>query len=468
MLTLQAAPTRKSNLDDRMTEHCPQNIPYTDRRGIKLLDVADGKYTMEEFVGQMTDEELCTIVCGEGMNSPKVTPGTGGAFGGVTDSLVELGIPVCCVTDGPSGIRIGNNLKSTSLPNGYVFASAFDDELTESIFELLGIEMFAYNIDALLGPGMNIHRHPLCGRNFEYFSEDPLLSGKTAAAMTRGVAKSGCSTTLKHFCCNNQEFSRFDCNAIVSERALREIYLKGFEIAVKEGGASAVMTSYNPVNGYWSASNYDLTTTVLRGEWKFDGFVMTDWWAKCNCKGEEATKENLKAMVKAQNDIYMVCESVTEKPHNLQEGLKEGYITRGELQRCAINLLKYIIKSPTFAKLVEGSYSMPQCEKVDASEMSTVAELKQIESGETYSCEVQKAGEYILTFEVISHSEALAQNAIILEINEEGQIELSVEGTSGQTKIIKRKAKFVKGKNIMKFDFQPVIEIKRLLIRTEK
>ena len=243
----------------------------------------------------MNDNDLAAIVCGEGMNSPKVTIGTGGAFGGVTDSLLDLGIPVCCVTDGPSGIRIGGDLKSTSLPNGYVFASSFDDDLTEQIFELEGIELFAYNIDALLGPGMNIHRHPLCGRNFEYFSEDPLLSGKIAAAQSRGITKSGCTTTIKHFSCNNQEFKRSYCNAVVSERALREIYLKGYEIAVKEGNATAIMTSYNPINGYWSASNYDLTTTVLRDEWGYKGFVMTDWWARCNCKGEEGTKENLKA-----------------------------------------------------------------------------------------------------------------------------------------------------------------------------
>ncbi len=463
--TLQSAPMRRSDLDERIAERRPKEIPFTGYQGIQLVDVADGKRTMEAFIAQMTDEDLCAIVCGEGMNSPKVTPGTGGAFGGVTDSLLDLGIPVCCVTDGPSGIRIGDDLKSTSLPNGYVFASAFDDALTEAIFELEGMELFGYNIDAILGPGMNIHRHPLCGRNFEYFSEDPLLSGKTAAAMTRGVARSGCSTTIKHFCCNNQEYARFDCNAVVSERALREIYLRGFEIAVKEGGATAVMTTYNPVNGYWNASNYDLTTTVLRKEWEFDGFVMTDWWARCNCKGEEGTGENLKAMVRAQNDVYMVCDSAAEKSHNLYEGLKEGYISRGDLQRSAANLLGYIINSPTFAKFVDGGCVKPEYENYDESGMETAVEIKQSVSGCAYACTLPKEGDYLLILEVVSRMDALAQTAMGLAIGENVRIGLSVEGTDGQTKVIKRKVRLGKTENTIIFDFPAEIEVDRLALK---
>ena len=350
------APMRKFDLDSRIKERRETEIAFSGDKGIKLFDVFEGRNTLDEFVAQMTDKDLFAIVCGEGMNSPKVTEGTGAAFGGVTDSLVALGIPVCCVSDGPSGIRIGGDYKTTSLPNGYVFASSFDEELTERIFELLGVELFAHNIDGLLGPGMNIHRHPLCGRNFEYFSEDPLLSGKIAAAQTRGIAKSGCTTTIKHFCCNNQEFGRSGCDSVVSERTLREIYLKGFEIAVKEGGATALMTAYNSVNGYLTASNYDLTETVLRKEWGYKGFVMSDWWARCNCRGEEGTVENLKAMVRAHNDVFMVCESAENKVHNLSEGLKEGYVTRADLQYCAKNLLSYILNTPTFAKYVDNGF----------------------------------------------------------------------------------------------------------------
>lgn len=347
------APTRVFDLDKRIEERRNQPIPLSGDKGIKLVDVANGKDHLDDFIAQLSIKDLSNLVCGEGMNSPKVTAGTGGAFGGVTKELSYFGIPVCCVSDGPSGIRIGNDWKSTLLPNGYVFASSFDDDLTERIFELEAVELYNYNIDALLGPGMNIHRHPLCGRNFEYFSEDPLLSGKIAAAQTRGLSATGCSTTLKHFCCNNQEFDRTDLDVTVSERALREIYLKGFEIAVKEGNATAVMTSYNSVNGYWGASDHDLTTTVLRNEWGFDGFVMSDWWARSNCKGGKGTQENLKAMVRAHNDIYMVCENAENKVHNIEEGLDEGYITISDLQYCAKNLLKYILNSPTFHKFVE-------------------------------------------------------------------------------------------------------------------
>lgn len=359
VLDMVDTPLGKFDLDKRIAERRPQDILFTGDVGIKLIDVAEGKNSLREFIAQLADEDLMCLVLGEGVNSPKVTVDTCAAFGGVTDSLFNLGIPVCCATDGPSGIRIGGDYKSTSLPNGYVFASSFDDDLAEEIFELEGIELFAYNIDTLLGPGINVHRHPLCGRNFEYFSEDPVLSGKMAAAQSRGVAKSGCTATIKHFACNNQEYSRASCNVVVSERALREIYFKGFEIAINEGDVSAVMTSYNPVNGYWNASNYDLATTVLRNEWGFKGFIMTDWCAKCNCKGEEGNTENLKALIRAHNDIYMVCESAVEKRHNIKEGLQEGYITRGDLQYCAENILNYILKSPTFQKFVDRGFKSP-------------------------------------------------------------------------------------------------------------
>lgn len=154
---------------------------------------------------------------------------------------------------------------------------------------------------------MNIHRNPLNGRNFEYFSEDPLLTGKMAGGAASGHAQIQCDGTIKHFACNNQETNRHGVEAVVSERALREIYLKGFEIAVKEGGAYSIMTSYNPVNGYWTASNYDLLTTILRGEWGYTGIVMTDWWAKGNfLPGEKGELINTAAKARAQNDLNMV------------------------------------------------------------------------------------------------------------------------------------------------------------------
>lgn len=460
---LEDTPLRETDLDTRIFNRREKEIPFTGDKGIKLLDVADGRNTIDEFVAQLTDQDLANIVCGEGMNSPKVTPGTGAAFGGVTDSLLNLGIPVCCVTDGPSGLRLGNDYLSTSLPNGYVFASSFDTDLTEEIFKLEGVELFRYNIDALLGPGMNIHRHPLCGRNFEYFSEDPLLSGKIAAAQTRGMAVSGCSTTIKHFCGNNQELARHSTNDVVSQRALREIYLKGFEIAVKEGGAKAIMTSYNLVNGYQSASNYDLTTTVLRNEWGYKGFVMTDWWARCNCKGEAGNINNLKALVRAQNDIYMVCESAENKPHNILAGLSEGYIVRSDLQRCAKNLLRYIMTSPTFAKFVDGGCIIPDFGKISDENMETVFVVENLKSGDGF--ESVYGGDNVYVFELVSNAERLAQSSVDLKIDGKFNISLSVEGTNGTVITVKRKLKINEGSHNLSITFPPAVEIKKLTIK---
>lgn len=455
-------PLRKFDLDERINDRRPYDLPFTSDKGIKLIDVAGDKNTMDEFIAQLTDADLAAIVCGEGMGSPKVTVGTGGAFGGVTDPLLDFGIPVCCVTDGPSGIRIGGDLKSTSLPNGYVFASSFDNKLIENIFELEGMELFAYNIDALLGPGMNIHRHPLCGRNFEYFSEDPVLSGKTAAAQIRGIARSGCTTTIKHFICNNQEYGRYSCNATVSERALREIYLKGFEIAVKEGGATAVMTSYNPVNGYWNASNYDLTETVLRREWGFDGIVMTDWWARCNCKDESGNIDNLKAMIRAHNDLYMVCDSAEEKPHNIFDGLKEGYITRGDLQYCARNILRYILKSPTFKKFVDGGCIKPNFGNIDETVLETVSTIENIVSDREYKLDYSKDKKCIFVYETECTGNTLAQYPITLSVGERQSFSLSVSG-NGYKKIL-RSYKIEKEDSTFVFKFPNNIIIKRFSI----
>ena len=180
--------------------------------------------------------------------------------------------------------------------------------MMEELYVMEGKELVANEVDTLLGPGINIHRYPLNGRNFEYFSEDPYVTGCFAAAVTRGIKKGGSFATVKHFAANNQETARHTVDSVVSERALREIYLKGFEIAVKEGEASSIMTSYNPINGHWTSSNYDLNTTILRGEWGYEGIVMTDWWASVNdvVKGGKQDHHALSSMVRSQNDLYMV------------------------------------------------------------------------------------------------------------------------------------------------------------------
>ncbi len=265
-LTYERVPMRTYDPVQRIVENRPGCKPYTGDVGLKLRHVKSGECEMADFLAQLTDADLATMVRGEGMGSRKVQVYTTAIFGGVTDELKHFGISITTNSDGPSGIRSDWEEKMTLMPNGTLLASTFDDEAVEDLFVYEGVELYTHELDALLGPGMNLHRHPCNGRNFEYFSEDPLLTGKIAAAESRGFSASGTYGTLKHFAANSQEANRFGCDAVMSERAAREIYLRGFEIAVTEGGAKAIMTSYNPINGIQSASNYDLTTTILRGE----------------------------------------------------------------------------------------------------------------------------------------------------------------------------------------------------------
>lgn len=320
----------------------PAGIPQTGDRGIRLADVVNGKNTLEEFTAQLTDYDLSCIIRGEGMGSPKVTAGTAAAFGGVSDTLTALGIPCACCDDGPSGMRLDCGTKAFSLPNGTLLASTFDRPLMTELFTFMGLEMHTNQVDCLLGPGMNIHRHPLNGRNFEYFSEDPYLTGEMASAELAGLHSTGAEGTIKHFCGNNRETRRHFLDSVISERALREIYLRGFENAVKKGGAKSVMTTYGQVNGVWTAGNYDLVTGILRDDWGFDGFTMTDWWANINRRGKAPDKSDFAAMAMAQNDVYMVTADGAACNDNTLDSLKSGELTRGELQRNAMNILRFL------------------------------------------------------------------------------------------------------------------------------
>lgn len=344
----EPAPSATEDMRSRLENNRGREIPFTGDQGYRLSDVLDGKVTMDAFVAQLTDEDLICLFRGEGMCSPKVTPGTAAAFGGLTERLKSFGIPAACCADGPSGIRMDCGTKAFSLPNGTALGCTFDEKLNEELFGMTGRELRLNKIDTLLGPGMNIHRSPLNGRNFEYISEDPLVTGRIAAAQLRGLNASGTTGTVKHYCANNQEYSRRFAEAVVSERALREIYLKGFEIAVKEGNARSVMTTYGPVNGLWTAGNYDLCTTVLRKEWGFDGIVMTDWWAEANYRGKASEKTAKAPMAAAQNDLYMCVSDSEGNPEDddMQEKLQEGWLTRFDLQRNAKNILGFILKSP--------------------------------------------------------------------------------------------------------------------------
>ena len=344
-IVYKEVPKRKFGPYDRMEK--PEEIPYTGDKGYKLADVYHKKISMDEFIAQLSDDDLIMMFRGEGMCSPKVTAGTASAFGGLTDSLRAFGIPAACTTDGPSGLRMDCGTKAFSLPNGTLIGCTFDLDLTRELYEMTGRELRLNRVDSLLGPGLNIHRNPLNGRNFEYISEDPLLTGKMGAAQILGLNVAGSTGTIKHFATNNQEAKRREVEAVVSVRALREIYLKGFEITVKEGHAKSVMTTYGPINGMWTAASYDLNTIILREDWGFEGIVMTDWWAAANDEGVRSDIRNRAPMVEAQNDLYMVTPDCQDQAQdNVKESLADGRITRGQLQRNARNILTFILQSP--------------------------------------------------------------------------------------------------------------------------
>ncbi|MBR1593063.1 MAG: glycoside hydrolase family 3 protein [Ruminococcus sp.] len=347
----EEVPLNEVNESERRLSNLPDEIPYTGDRGIKLYDVLNNKNSMEEFIAQLSDNDLACIIRGEGMGSPRVTAGTASAFGGVTDRLNELGIPAACCSDGPSGMRLDCGTKAFSLPNGTMLASTFNKELIEKLFSFVGLEMCANKVDCLLGPGINIHRHPLNGRNFEYFSEDPFLTGMMTAAELKGLQSAGVTGTIKHFCGNNQETNRHFLDSAVSERALREIYLKPFEIAVRDGGANSIMTTYGSLNGLWTAGNYDLNTTVLRNEWGFKGFTMTDWWANINRRSCQPDKTDFAAMAAAQNDVYMVCADGDENNDNTLASLSDNSLRRCELQRNAANICRFLLHTNAMKRM---------------------------------------------------------------------------------------------------------------------
>lgn len=338
----------KPYLRERILKNLPKEQGHI-VHNFNFSQVRNGEISVEKFVSSLTNQELEALTRGEGgMDSSYGVAGNAGAFGGIIPKLNEKGVPAIITTDGPAGIRIR---KYTSLiPCGTALASTFNTKLVEELATEMGKELRNAASNVLLAPGMNIHRNVLCGRNFEYFSEDPLLTGKMASAYVKGIQSSGGSACPKHFACNNQEAHRTINDSIVSQRALREIYLKGFEICVKEAKPLNIMTSYNKINGVWSHYNYDLVTIVLRNEWGFDGSVMTDWWMKHSQSHEFPNLRDNAYRVRSQVDVYMPGSfKRTEKKYKADNslletvGLKNG-ITRGELERSAINVLNMILK----------------------------------------------------------------------------------------------------------------------------
>jgi len=438
-------PTRNYDLNERIAKQRPTDIPYSNDLGYKLQDVVENKVSMDQFIAQFSDEDLACIVRGEGMSSPKVTAGTASAFGGVTASLLGFGLPIACCADGPSGLRMDCGTIATSLPNGTLVACTWNTEMIEEMFQMEGRELTKNKVDFLLGPGINIHRNPLNGRNFEYFSEDPYLTGIMAVAQINGMQSVGSSGTLKHFTANNQETARHDIDCIISERALREIYLKGYEMAVKQANARSIMTSYSAVNGIWAASNFDLNTTILRNQWGFDGFVMTDWWAKLNDEGETATIRNTKAMVRAQNDVYMVVENAQHNStkDNTIESLANGTLTRGELQRCAKNICNVLIQSEAFARLLRGEVTVEKGLLVSTQTFNNIIKLEEhteismdgVEtsagSEKTFEFDVVSGGEYTLSFTIRSNLNPLAQLPLNILVNDQFAATFVFNGTDG-------------------------------------
>ena len=332
----EVVPDRKIIRQEYPCEYVCEYNPPKDEEDIKLLmDVYEGKISLDEFLTQLSDEELMTLLSGH--------PNTGVADTRGMGNLMKFGVPNVMTCDGPAGVHLCarrriatwgkttaqlQGVTSTAFPVATALACSWDVDLLEEIGKAGALEAKENNLQMWLTPALNIHRSPLCGRNFEYYSEDPYISGKMAAAMVRGIQSQNIVATPKHFACNNKETNRGWADSILSERALREIYLKGFEICIKESKPKLLMTAYNKVNGLFASENAEMLTGILRGEWGYEGMITTDWW-----NNAEHYKE-----VKAGNDIRM-----PDLQGQLKEPYEKGLVTRNEMAACAKRVLKTIL-----------------------------------------------------------------------------------------------------------------------------
>jgi len=306
---------------------------------------------IDKIVAAMSLEEKAALVVGVGMDNgeeglsatigaqAELVPGAAGS----THSIERLGIPATVLADGPAGLRINptregdeNTYYCTHFPIGTLLASTWNQELVEEVGKSIGNEVLEYGADVLLAPAENIHRNPLNGRNFEYYSEDPVVAGKTAAAYVRGVQSNGVGTSVKHFAFNNQETNRTGNNAIIPTRAIREIYLKPFEITVKESDPWTIMTSYNKINGTYTSEEEELVETILRGDWGYKGMVMTDWYG-----GKDAA-----AQMHAGND--MLQPGRPSQYHQIIDDVNAGTLDVADLDRNVRRILEYIVRTPRF------------------------------------------------------------------------------------------------------------------------
>jgi beta-glucosidase len=315
-----------------------------------------GADPLPQVIAALTPEEKIDLVVGVGMSlaglplPPEMQGPADGPMGprvpgagGVTRAVPRLGIPSIVLADGPAGLRISprregetRSYHATAFPVATLLASSWDTTLVERVGAAMGAEARDYGIDVLLAPALNIHRNPLGGRGFEYYSEDPVISGRMAAAAIRGIQSTGVAATPKHFVANEHEWNRYTIDVQVAERPLREIYLRAFEIAVREGRPQALMTSYNRLNGLYTSQSPKLLDGVLRGGWGFDGLVMTDWFA-----GDDPV-----AQLRAGNDLLMPGTGVQQRM--LREALARGTLKSAELDRHVAQILMLVLRSPTF------------------------------------------------------------------------------------------------------------------------
>ena len=293
-------------------------------KGIQLEDVACGKVTLDEFLDALGLEEQVWLLGGQ--------PNTGVANTFGIGNNRDRGIPNVMTADGPAGVRIQPQLEvyTTAWPTATMLASTWNRALVEEIGTAGAKELKENNLGSWLTPAMNIHRSPLCGRNFEYYSEDPLVAGTMAASMIQGIQSQHVAATPKHFAFNNKETNRKSSDSMVSERAAREIYLKGFEIAVKEADPWMIMSSYNKINGQQTSECHELLTDILRGEWGFNGIVTTDWWTR----GEHWRE------VAAGNDLKMAC----GYPETVLQAVADGRVSKQQVRDCAKRILELILK----------------------------------------------------------------------------------------------------------------------------
>ena len=290
----------------------------------QFIDVAEGKLSLDDFMEQLSDDDLIHLLGGQ----PNM--GVANTFG--FGNLPDYGVPSIMTADGPAGLRISGDcvINTTAWPCATLLACTWNPALVQQVGQAGAKEVKENNIAVWLTPAVNIHRNPLCGRNFEYYSEDPLIAGKMGAAMVKGIQSQHIGASVKHFAANNKETNRKHCDSRVSERALREIYLKGFEIIVKESQPWTIMSSYNAINGHRASENHELLEDILRGEWGFEGMVTTDWWTR-----GEHYKE-----IKAGNDVKMG----TGFPERVKKAMEMGQLGRAELKHCARRVLELILK----------------------------------------------------------------------------------------------------------------------------